>query len=224
MQIHFKNKRGKSILSIQWNKLADILAWAKGLKNGTDFKNIDPAIPLIIEDAPEFEETEKPKEKTLSNIPAEKIITENINELKLLYYSLQKEFEFMLSKDYVNNFVLEAKKKQIDSLKFIIDEQDEILDSLIREAEKLEKAELCLINFGVSELEYVLFISPPLKEIEAKMLEYQKEGSVQKPEIFRSKKSQPEEIRISDKPVLDWKKIMSDKKTGLKVPINYYKK
>ncbi len=50
MQIQFKNKRGKSILSLQWNKPGDILAWVLKIREtGAEFRNVDSAVPIILE-------------------------------------------------------------------------------------------------------------------------------------------------------------------------------
>jgi len=49
--IQFKNKRGKSILSLQWNKPNDILAWAAMIRESAlvEFKNVDANVPITLQ-------------------------------------------------------------------------------------------------------------------------------------------------------------------------------
>ena len=215
MQANFKNKRGKTILSIQWNKPADILAWAKGLKNRSVIYSPDSTVPIIIDPAPEFKEVEKLNLR----VPLQEATGNAIEDLKTLYNSLQKEFEYILSKDYINEKMLESKRKQIDSLKFIIESQYDILEASVIEAEKFEKAELCLINFGVSELEYRIFTGRSLETINTLMAIYKEENSVQMPAIFMNVGVKGEGAKV-EVPVLDWNKIISEK-NNLKNVLKY---
>jgi len=147
---------------------------------------------------------------TFQNI--QNIMIENLNVLTDLAASLQKEFEYMFS--YTSDEkVLKAKRKQIEKLTFIINDQKKVLNATFSLFENQEKTEYCLINYGVSILEYQLFLTKPLNLIIEMAKEQKQNKTAQLPIIFKSyldySNVKPEQIKIkySEKPVLGLSKI-----------------
>lgn len=133
-------------------------------------------------------------------------LLENLNLLKV---SLQKEFEFLLSGN-TPDFVLKAKKRQIDTINFLSKDLLEIFDLSVKAGELKEKTEFCLINYGVTHYEFKLFINQPLKIIIMNAKRRKKEKSIQIPLIFDKFVDKPDEIKeikFSDKPIIGVEKL-----------------
>jgi len=140
------------------------------------------------------------------NLPnIQNLIIENIKVLNEMAVSLQKEFEFMFS--YTSDEkTLKAKQNQIKKIRFLIMDQNEILNNTFKIFEQIEKAEYCLINYGVSRFEYELFLNKPLKHITEMAKQNKKENTVQLPLIFRENVNYDQlktekEIKTAVKPV-----------------------
>ena len=139
-------------------------------------------------------------------------VLQSISIAKKINDSLVKEFDF-LDEKFNDSKILKAKKKQIDLMDSFIKNQNELYDVLGQLDELHTKTEFCLINYGVSYLEYQLFVNNPLNYIIEMATKRKKENSVQLPIIFKHvfdyTELIPEEKKIeySDKPVFSLEKL-----------------
>lgn len=84
------------------------------------------------------------------------------NELQSLLDSMQKEFEYMLSFSAPN--VLEAKKRQIKRIEYIMELMDSVNQRYAEKDEMIQKLQACLLHYCVTPEEVDYFISKPLPE------------------------------------------------------------
>lgn len=214
--IQLKNKRGKVVATLQWERPEDLINWANSIANesGKEFRNVDPEVPVKLEAiaAPVHKLKIVAKEQTLSVKTHSDIQT----LLQSISENLHEEFEILMCKNFVNENTLSEKKNQINVL-------NEITEALFDLSQLQEKTEMCLMNYGISEMEYMNFIRMPMEMIIAQLTEMREERSVQLPDIFTQvldytvKEKQPEkEIRIAEKPLHGLTKLMEMSKSGIK--------
>lgn len=217
--IQLKNKRGKVVATLQWERPEDLINWANSIANesGKEFRNVDPEVPVILEAiaAPVHKLKIVAKEQTLSVKSHSDIQT----LLQSISENLHEEFEILMCKNFVNENTLSEKKNQINVL-------NEITEALFDLSQLQEKTEMCLMNYGISEMEYRNFIRMPMEMIIAQLTEMRETRSVQLPDVFcmvldykvkeKHPLNTPVESRIAEKPLHGLTKLMEMKSAGMK--------
>lgn len=119
-KIHLKNKRGKVIAAMQWERPEDLKNWAASMcdKSGFEFRNVDPEVPITLI------AIEKPAPK-LKLVASEVNAINNQSDVEIAILSvlenLQSEFELLMCKEFINEKTLDEKRDQISVLNNIID-------------------------------------------------------------------------------------------------------
>ncbi len=132
-------------------------------------------------------------------------VTSVLDELKKLKDSLQREFEFFTSSNRTQDSVLKAKKKQINTLDFIIDQISIIADLAgVMEARE-SKLIATMIIHGLTTFEISRYLRMPLQNVMFLMKELKKENLVQLPLILQkdtgSQIKEDSEVKITSKPL-----------------------
>lgn len=213
--IQLKNKRGKIVATLQWERPEDLINWANSVanENGKEFRNVDPEVPVILTS------TEAPVHK-LKIVAKESLVLKSHSDIQTALLSvtenLHEEFEILMCRKFVNENTLSEKKNQINIL-------NEITEALFNIQELQEKTEMCLMYYGISEMEYRNFIKYSTEQIISILTEMREARSVQLPDIFVQvldytvKEKQPEkEIRIAEKPLHGMAKLMEMASQGMK--------
>lgn len=136
-QIQLKNKRGKVIATMQWERPEDLQNWAASMcdKNGFEFRNVDPEKPITLTS----NEAPAPKLKLVaSDVSTLKTQSDIETTMLSVIENLQEEFEALMCKDFVNEKTLNDKKNQIAVL-------NEIYEWMEKEKEKYEGFRVRLI-------------------------------------------------------------------------------
>lgn len=211
-QIKIKNKSGKIVAVMQWESPSDLIAWAESVKDNKVMEFSGAEAITLASDAPPPKRSAPAsniKLKTHADIIA--IIEYNVNDLNIVRASLQKDFEYILSKDFTSEAVLNKKREQINDLDRAIEYQLAISSAVKRLEEKQLKTEYCLMNYGVSEFEFNLFMSRSKHEIEIQLLENRQDGMVFVPEHLRESFSNVVEPKYepgySNKPAIGIEKL-----------------
>jgi hypothetical protein len=155
------------------------------------------------------------------------LLVELLTELNGQTASLNKEYKYLESKG-LNEGVLKAKNRQINSSLYLKSLLDQVFDLSQKAFELQEKTELCLINYGVSYCEFMSFINKPINYIIDQAKENKKDNSIQLPIVFRDllysePKPEVKEIKHASKPTfnIDQLKVMAGNNPGyLKTGIN----
>ena len=118
MQIKLKNKRGKDIAILKWERPEDIIHWAESIKdsNGFEFRNVVPETPIVLQG-------EAAPVHKLKVVSANTLTSHSDVEAAILSVldNLNEEFELLLSKSFVNEQSLNDKKSQINVLNSVLD-------------------------------------------------------------------------------------------------------
>lgn len=216
--IQLKNKRGKVVATLQWERPEDLINWAtaNGEQNGLELRNVDPEAPITLM-------SEAPPVHKLKIIAKESKVLKTHSDVQTLLMSvsenLHEEFEILMCKSFVNEKSLADKKNQINAL-------DEITEALFDLQQLQEKTEMCLMNYGVSHDEYRDFIKQPMDYIINLLTEMRETRSVQLPDVFcmvldykvkeKHPLNTPQEPRTVDKPVYGMTKLLEMKNQGIK--------
>lgn len=138
----------------------------------------------------------------------QEILIELINEAKQLKNSLQKEFEFLISRS-TEDFVLTAKKRQIDSFDFIISQLDTVYENCNQVNQDLTennfKIKCFLEQYGILPFELYLFLGASTKYIQNQTQYFKEEKIYRCLDPIRLKDDEPnKEIKVATKPVLNF--------------------
>ena len=126
------------------------------------------------------------------------LLTENVNQIKEIRESLQKEFEYNLTHNSPD-FVLEAKKNQLKGIDFIIlnlNNQLDLFEKIIETMQKIQPTIKAGINTQLSLFTEQYF-------------------NIEKTIEGLQDLKEPKQVRTTNKPVLDWEKIKELKEKGL---------
>lgn len=113
--IQLKNKRGKAIAVLQWERPEDLVNWASGAsnQNGIEFRNVEPEKPIVLQG--EVKPAHKLKVVT-SGVKKATSFSDIKTSLMSVLDNLQEEFEALMCKGFVSEKLLNDKKNQIDVL------------------------------------------------------------------------------------------------------------
>lgn len=136
MQIKLKNKRGKDIAILKWERPEDIIHWAESIKdsNGFEFRNVVPETPIVLQG-------EAAPVHKLKVVSANTLTSHSDIQTAILSVidNLNEEFEALMCKSFVNENQLSDKKNQINVLNSVLDvinkmnELKKVRDSLWKE-------------------------------------------------------------------------------------------
>lgn len=211
--IQLKNKRGKVIAAMQWERPEDLQNWAASMcdKSGFEFRNVDPEVPITLI------AIEKPAPK-LKLVASEVNAINNQSDIETSIMSvienLQEEFELLMCRDFVNEKTLDDKKNQIAVLNEILKSFERIHEA---EHELRKKLEGCLLVHGVPSFEINQWLNKKISVVENEVAyAYKKERFEWKGELiyeqgYRFKVplllgttgfEEQKEVRKSDKPLI----------------------
>lgn len=118
--IQLKNKRGKGIAVLQWERPEDLVNWASGVanQNGLEFRNVEAEMPVMLkgEEAP----VHKLKVVTAGVKNTYRSFPDIKTSLMSVLDNLQEEFEALMCKGFVSEKLLNDKKNQIDVLNGVL--------------------------------------------------------------------------------------------------------
>ena len=117
--IQLKNKRGKAIAVLQWERPEDLVNWASGVsnQNGIEFRNVEPEKPIVLQG--EVKPAHKLKVVT-SGVKKATSFSDIKTSLMSVLDNLQEEFEALMCKGFVSEKLLNDKKNQIDVLNGVL--------------------------------------------------------------------------------------------------------
>jgi len=160
--IQLKNKRGKPIATLQWERPEDLQNWAASMseQNGFEFRNVDPEAPITLT-------ASAPPAHKLKTIVSDSVELKTQSDIEVAVMSvlenLQEEFELLMCRDFVSEKTLDDKKNQISVLNDILYSLERIHEN---ERELRKKLEGCLLVHGVPAFEINQWLNKKISVVE----------------------------------------------------------